>query len=145
MFAANIYLEGLDHEAGGDKIWLSQNWWRWRCSDVFWWWCMLVTMWSDHCMLQDEFCIRTHRCISTEINCEKTKFPYNLLHDPILSNINFDHFFWALVEEQRFEKKVLFSISLAVSAMSWCEAFYIILVEKKKKKWAKKQLNFFSF
>ena len=35
--------------------------------------------------------IRTHHSISIVINFETTKFCYNLAHDPIHSNINFNH------------------------------------------------------
>ena len=34
--------------------------------------------------------IRTHQCISKVINFETTKSGHNLLHDPILPNINFN-------------------------------------------------------
>ena len=35
--------------------------------------------------------IRTCHCISTVINFETFKFQHNLLHDPMLSNVNFNH------------------------------------------------------
>ena len=42
-------------------------------------------------------CIRTHHYIPTVINFETAKFWHNLIHDPILSNINFNqvsHLIW---------------------------------------------------
>ena len=42
------------------------------------------------------FCIRTHHCISTVINFESANFCRNLLHDPILPSINFNHIFYLI-------------------------------------------------
>ena len=36
-------------------------------------------------------CIRIHHCISNVINFEATKFCDDLIQDPILLNINFNH------------------------------------------------------
>ena len=41
-------------------------------------------------------CIRNHHCISIVINFEATKFCGNLIQDPILLNINFNHIFYLI-------------------------------------------------
>ena len=45
----------MDLKAGVDKIWFSQNWWRWRYTAEFWWQCVMMTSKMISCVTGNDF------------------------------------------------------------------------------------------